>query len=91
MHIKSSTHRKIPCEYSEITINFRTICFMSVQEMENPILIQDKKISNMDSLLPALEISIKVNSFIYVLAFGAMTSDEWYLSYVESQASSHCC
>ena len=29
--------------------------------MENPlILIHDKKISNMDSLLPALEISIKV-------------------------------
>ena len=62
------------------------------QEMENPlILIHDKKISNMDSLLPALEISIKVTLSIYVSAFGAMTSDGWYLAYVESQASSHCC
>jgi hypothetical protein len=60
--------------------------------MENPlILIHDKKISNMDSLLPALEISIKVTFFIYVPAFDAMISDGLYLAYVESQASSRCC
>lgn len=34
---------------------------MFVQEMENPlILIHDKKISTMNSLLPVLEMSIKV-------------------------------
>jgi hypothetical protein len=39
--------------------------------MENPlILIHDKKISSMNSLLPVLEISIKVSLFIYVSAFG---------------------
>jgi hypothetical protein len=34
--------------------------------MENPlILIHDKKISSMNSLLPALEVSIKVTLFIF--------------------------
>jgi len=43
------------------------IYFIFVQEMENPlILIHDKKISNMNSLLPVLEISIKVSLFIHV-------------------------
>jgi hypothetical protein len=65
---------------------------MPVQEMENPlILIQDKKNLKHGFSPPKLEISIKVTSFIYVSAFGAMTSDEWYLTNVESQASSHCC
>jgi len=47
------------------------IYFISVQEMENPlILIHDKKISNMNSLLPVLEISIKVSLFIHVSVSG---------------------